>query len=133
MLTRLTHIAIALLQSISTGTYPQPVDISFSDEEQVLLLNKLTEYGLIHPVAIHLNHPNPSNHTNHTASTLYKLARPLSEISLLEVLEATGEPFNCSRPTKEALYFRNRRVARKLGVLNDTVRIFCMDIKLSDW
>ena len=63
----------------------------------------------------------------------YELCRPLYDLSLLDVIEATGEPINCKCPTPESFYTRHGRIAHKMGVVNHMIRVFLGDIKLSDW
>lgn len=60
----------------------------------------------------------------------YELTRPCHEISLLNLLEVTGEHLNCNYPTNEALYTRYRSAAAKLGIINQITRLYLTDIKL---
>lgn len=123
MLSSLTQTTIALLQDISAGIYLQATNFSLSEEEYSLLLNQLVTHNLIRPTTAKPDNP----------SAIYELCRQLTDISLLDILEATGEPLNCGHHIPEEFYFQNQRAARKLGVLNDMTRMFCADIKLSDW
>ena len=66
-------------------------------------------------------------------STTYELIRPLKDISLLNVLEATGEHINCNYPAKEEMYLRFHNVAPRLGVLNQITRTYLSQIKLIDF
>ena len=63
----------------------------------------------------------------------YELSRPLSDISLLDVLEATNEPIRCNMPTPEEFYIYHRQIANKIGVFNQVARTFLADIKIADW
>lgn len=63
----------------------------------------------------------------------YELCRPLYEISMLDVIEATGEPINCKCPTPESFYSTHGRLAQKIGVANHMIRMFLSDVKISEW
>ncbi|MCD8183317.1 MAG: hypothetical protein LUE99_09755 [Bacteroides sp.] len=62
----------------------------------------------------------------------YRLSRSICSISLLDVLEATGEHLNCNRPTSEEFYMHNGLMARKLGVVNHMTRLYLEEIKLTE-
>lgn len=123
MLTLCTQTAIAALHDISSGNALHTVNFPLAPEAWIALLDKLETNGLIRCL--------PDKEKG--VLTSYELCRPLYEISLLDILEATCEPINCSRPTPEAFYLQNRRVAQKIGVLNRVARIFLSDIKISEW
>ena len=63
----------------------------------------------------------------------YRLSRPLSEFSLLDVLEATGEHLNCNHPTTEEFYSRFGRIAQRLGVVNQMTRLYLSEIKITEF
>ncbi len=62
----------------------------------------------------------------------YKPTKVPKNISLLDILEATGEHLNCNHPTTEEFYARYGKAAQKLGVVNHMTRIYMQDIKLFD-
>jgi DNA-binding IscR family transcriptional regulator len=123
MLTVFTQTAIAVLQDISLGTCLESATFRLSEDELRELLQKLESGELIRLL--------PDRVEGLLSS--YELCRPLRELSLLEVIEATGEPINCKYPTPESFYSRHGRVAQKMGVANHMVRLFLNDIKLCDW
>ena len=53
-------------------------------------------------------------------------------ISLLDILEATGEHLNCNHPATEDFYLRYGNTAKKLGVVNHMTRLYLEEIKLND-
>lgn len=123
MLTVFTQTAIAVLHDISSGEYLQSANFRLSEEELNELLQKLESGGLVRRL--------PEVEEDILSS--YELCRPLHELSLLDVIEATGEPINCKQPTPESFYTRHGKVAQKMGVANHMVRLFLNDIKLTDW
>lgn len=123
MITPKTQAAIALLNDICNGEEtPHPDDSGLSQEERRELLQRLTAAGLIqnvdreHPQDIHS----------------YALMRKPTDVSLLDILEATGEHLNCNHPTTEEFYSRYGRAAVKLGVVNQITRTYLQEIRLSD-
>ena len=62
----------------------------------------------------------------------YELLRPRNEISLLDILEATGEHLNCNHPTMEEFYSRYGKAGQRLGVVNHMTRLYLQDIKLTE-
>ena len=62
----------------------------------------------------------------------YIPARKAVEISLLDILEATGEHLNCNRPITEQFYAQYGRAAQKLGIINQIARIYLKEITLTD-
>lgn len=123
MLSILTQTAIAVLRDISLGNELQSVNFLLSGEEWEDLFLKQEAGRLIRRLA--------DREPGVPAS--YELCRPLSEISLLDVLEATDEPVRCNTPTPETFYLHHGRMARKIGVLNRVARMFLADIKISEW
>lgn len=124
MLTPLTQTAIALLGDISCGSSNRLETCMCSPENLYLLLCKLVSGGLIR-----LKSPDSVS----GVPSSYQLCRPYAAISLLDVLEATGEHLNCNQPTKEELYTRFRGAANRLGVINQMTRIYLSEIKMTDF
>ena len=122
MLTRLTQESLAILHDIAAGRNERIEKYNPVEGEIASLLGKLEKAGLIHHAE-----GNPEGTINS-----YQLNRPLNRISLLSLLEATGEHLNCNRPTTEEFYNRYGKVAQKLGVVNQLTRSFLEDIKLTD-
>ena len=54
------------------------------------------------------------------------------EISLLDILEATGGHLNCNSPITERFYAQYGRAAQKLGIVNQITRIYLKEITLTD-
>lgn len=124
MLTNLTQTALGVLNDISFGETVSEVrpytlcpSLSLPD-----LLGKLESAGLIRLV--------PGQKRGKTRS--YKLSRPATAITLLDVLEATGEHLNCNHETCEELYQHYGYAARKLGIINQMTRTYLTEIKLAD-
>lgn len=122
MLTKCTQTAIAVLHDISFGDALHTVNFPSSREVWTELFDNLVSKRLIRCL--------PGQDKELLSS--YELCRPLYEISLLDVLEAIGEPINCTRPTSEEFYLHNYLVAQKVGVLNRVARMFLSEIKISD-
>lgn len=123
MLTPLTQVAISLLNSIAYDTISDNLphyELFINTVSE--LLKKLETGGLIRCI----NTEKPDELTS------YELLRPLQKISLLELLEVTGEHLNCNHPTNEVLYSRYRGAANKLGVINHVTRAYLSEIKLND-
>ena len=87
-----------------------------------ILLPQLTNAGLI----ILKDAENPLE------TQSYIPARNAVEISLLDILEATGEHLNCNRPITEQFYVQYGRAAQKLGIINQIARIYLKEITLTD-
>jgi len=123
MLTPLTQTAISMLNDIAHGNTSDnlPHYALFMNTVSELL-HKLENGGLIHC----------KNTANRDSLSSYELTRPCHTISLLELLEATGEHLNCNHPTNEALYTRYRGAANKLGIINHITRAYLSEIRLND-
>lgn len=120
MLTQATLASIALLREIALNENNHSGDNSFDGKEPIELINKLVASGLIRLL------PGRDSGSIHS----YELTRPLHSISLLNLLEATGEHLNCNHPTREEFYCRFGRAAQKLGVVNHMTRLYLNDISL---
>lgn len=123
LLTPITQAVIAILHDIPSGRCLQSANFCLTEEELSELLHQLEAGRFVRRLP---------EHEGNILST-YELCRPLREISLLDVLEATGEPVHCSRPVPESFYFTHRNAAQKLGVASQIMRMFLNDVKLSDW
>lgn len=123
MLTPLTQAAIAALNDIYTGgdAFCEYGKI-LSGQRKAFLLGQLARAGIIHLV----NKEKPRNLDS------YRLAKKPAEISLLDVLEATGESLNCNHPTSEAFYARYGKAAQKLGIVNHVTRLYLQEINLAE-
>lgn len=123
MITPRTQIAIAILNDIYTGECTIRTDeYIFSEEEKYVLLSKLTVAGLIRLA----ERENPQNIQS------YKPVKKTAEVSLLDILEATGEHLNCNHSTTEQFYTRYGKAALKLGIVNQITRTYLKEIKLFD-
>ena len=91
MLSIRTQTAIAVLQDLSFDTVLQTANFLLSEGEWKDLFDKLGAGRLIRRL--------PNKEPGILSS--YELSRPLSDISLLDVLEATNEPIRCNMPTPE--------------------------------
>lgn len=123
MLTKLTQAAVALLFDIyDTGIPNRSQRYALSADVQSEILSKLESAGLVRLV----RPEEPGEPSS------YQPARNIYDISLLDILEATGEHLNCNQPTTEKFYMRYGRAAIKLGVVNHMTRLYLKEIKLPD-
>ena len=123
MITLKTQAAIAVLNDIYTGEGTARTDeYKLSGEEKYSLLVRLTTAGLIRLA--------DKEHLQDIRS--YMPTRKSIEVSLLDILEATGEHLNCNHPTTEEFYLRYGNAAKKLGVVNQITRTYLQEIKLFD-
>ena len=113
MLSICTQTAISVLHDIALGNVMQSVNYLLSAEEWKDLFDKLDK--------------EPGNLSS------YALWHPLSEISLLDVLQALNEPIRCNMPTPEEFYIYHSQIANKIGIFNQVARTFLADIKIADW
>lgn len=120
MLTQVTLTSIALLREISLHKDNTTEGNSFEGKEPIELINKLVSGGLLRLL--------PDRDAGSIYS--YELTRPLHQISLLDLLEATDEHLNCNHPTREEFYTRFGRAALRLGVVNHMTRLYLDDISL---
>lgn len=123
MLTPFTQIALTTLHDISCGENgPRCGQYAFSVHSQTELLNRLECAGLIRLL--------PDKQRGELVS--YDLTRPLTNISLLDVLNAINEHLDYSIEATEQMYQQYGIAARKLGVVNYVIRRCLSDIKLID-
>lgn len=122
----ITHTTEAALQILSDLAYDKvlPGSSSYTVSQGTLfdLLIRFELYGLIKRRA---DCPRES-------PLSYTLERPISGITLLEVLEATDEHLNCNHEADEQMYDRYGMAARKLGVINLITRKYLSEIRLMD-
>lgn len=123
MLTQLTQTALVVLYDIDYQTIPScPESYALTSSQLAELLARLEQAGLITLLADGMQGNLRS----------YTLTRPATQISLLDVLEATGEHLNCNHTTCEDFYSRYGAVARKLGVINQVTRTCLSEINVSE-
>ena len=119
MLSPLTPKTIALLHRIAQGEPYPATDLGMSAEELHRICARLEQKELIRPAA--------------NADIFYTLCRPLRDISLLDVLQATDGHLDCNTPATEEFYSRYGKVAQKLGVINYMTRRYLSEIRLTDF
>lgn len=122
MLTPLTQKAIAVLRDIAYQEKCAEDICKMKPGELATVLARLERGNLIEHI--------PNGPEDVEAS--YRLRQSLSEISLLDVLEAIGEHLNCNHPTTEEFYQHYGRVAQRLGVVNHITRLYLAEIKLTE-
>ena len=121
MLTPATQAAIAVLNDISAGGGTARTDTFHLTEQDLdIRLSKLLKAGLIKLS----DQKAPCNIQS------YSPVRSSSKVSLLDILEATGEHLNCNHPTTEEFHMRYEKAAQKLGVINYITRKYLHEIKL---
>lgn len=118
MLTKVTQTAISILRTISSEN-TENESMGKTDGQ---IIDRLEQAGIIRK-----KEGTPQYQINS-----YELARDRSEISLLDILEATGEHLNCNYPTTEEFYERFGKTAQKLGVVNHMTRLYLKAIKLTE-
>ena len=114
MITPMTQAAIAVLNDI----YADACRLTGQDLD--VLLSKLLRAGLIK-----LSERGDSRNIRS-----YSPVRGSSDVSLLDILEATGEHLNCNHPTTEEFHMRYGKAAQKLGIVNYITREYLHEIKL---
>ena len=125
MITLMTKTAIDVLNDIADLSFPNhPEQYPLDAKELEGLLLKLESGNIICRKSPECCPPAPASYT---------LTRAKSDISLLDILEATGEHLNYNNPTKEELYLQYHQVAPRLGVLNQVMRTYLSLIKLTDF
>ena len=115
MITSKTQAAIAVLNDIYAGGDIIRADAcQLTEQDMDILLSKLLSAGLIKLSDIQV----------------YSPARDSSDVSLLDILEATGEHLDCNCPTTEEFHMRYGKAAQKLGIVNYITREYLKEIKL---
>ena len=115
----MTQAAIAVLNDIYAGGDTARTDACRLTEQDILL-SKLLRAGLIKLS----ERGEPRNIRS------YSPVRESSDVSLLDILEATGEHLNCNHPTTEEFHMRYGKAAQKLGIVNYITREYLKEIKL---
>lgn len=123
MLTPLTQTAIALLNDIACREISSPLtqDAHSQDTLETLLI-KLESAGLIHLLA----------GKSRKEVLSFALSRSYTEISLLDVLEAIGEPWDCSSKIEEEAYERHGIAAHKLAMIHLIAQKFLSQIRVTE-
>lgn len=121
MITPKTQAAIAVLKNIYAETDGTD-ECSLSENEKRELLEKFATVGII----------SLADKESPQTPAAYKPARKSVDVSLLDILEVTGEHLNCNRPTTEEFYLKYGNAAKKLGVVNQITRTYLKEIKLFD-
>ena len=124
MLTPLTLTAISVLRHISLQETVNFQELEGSCKPLDELLGQLESAGLIRVKADHAGDVTPE---------IYELTRPLFQISLLHVMEATDQHLNCNQPDCEKMYARYHHAAHKLGIINQMTRVYLSEIPLTDF
>jgi DNA-binding IscR family transcriptional regulator len=122
MITPTTQAAIAVLNDIYMGESYRTDEMKIPEETRKKLLDRLSAAGLIKLEA----DKDPQQLTS------YRLTKRSPQISLLNILEATGEHLNCNHPTPELFNLRYGRAAQTLGGVNHMTRLYLEEIKLCD-
>ncbi|KAB5319957.1 hypothetical protein F9949_01955 [Bacteroides stercoris] len=123
MITPRTQTAIAVLKCIYArdyGTCIKPCTLTEKEKQALLLQLSIAKFILL------------KDAENPLETQSYIPARKAVEISLLDILEATGEHLNCNRPITEQFYAQYGRAAQKLGIINQIARIYLKEITLTD-
>ena len=123
MITPRTQTAIAVLKCIYArdyGTCIKPCTLTEKEKQALLLQLSIAKFILL------------KDTENPLETQSYTPARKAVEISLLDILEATGEHLNCNRPITEQFYAQYGRAAQKLGIINQIARIYLKEITLTD-
>ena len=123
MITPRTQTAIAVLKCIYArdyGTCIKPCTLTEKEKQALLLQPSIAKFILL------------KDTENPLEIQSYIPAKRAMEISLLDILEATGEHLNCNRPITEQFYAQYGRAAQKLGIINQIARIYLKEITLTD-
>ena len=126
MITPRTQTAIAVLKCIYARDYGTCIKPCTLTEGQMRILLPLLIQLSIAKFILLKDTENPLEIQS------YIPARKAVEISLLDILEATGEHLNCNRPITEQFYAQYGRAAQKLGIINQIARIYLKEITLTD-
>ena len=121
MITPMTQAAIAVLNDIYAGGDTARTDACRLMEQDLdILLSKLLRAGLI----------KLSDQGAPRSIRSYSPARESSDVSLLDILAATGEHLTCNPPPTEEFHMRYGKAAQKLGIVNYITREYLKEIKL---
>ena len=121
MRTAKNQAAIAVLNDIYAGGDTARTDACrLTEQDMDTLLSKLSSAGLI----------KLSGKGDPRDIQSYIPARNSSDVSLLDILEATGEHLDCNHPTTEEFHMRYGKAAQKLGIVNYITREYLKEIKL---
>ena len=123
MITPRTQTAIAVLKCIYArdyGTCIKPCTLTEKEKQALLLQLSIAKFILL------------KDTENPLEIQSYIPTRKAVEISLLDILEATGEHLNCNRPITEQFYAQYGRAAQKLGIIIQIARIYLKEITLTD-
>lgn len=123
MFTKTTQIALAVLYDLSCGNDFCLRRQNVSEEELAAVLHKLEGGNLIQCS------PDKAD----GVCGAYRLCCSIDDLSLLDVLEAIGEPIYCHRSFSESYYMHYGEVARKMGVMNCMLRTYLASVKTADW
>lgn len=119
----LTQIAIAALQDIATGRkHLRTTQLNVEPDTLLAVLKRLEVAELIYY----------RESSSSVVFSHYQLARPYKEISLLQILKATGENLDCNYPTEEKLYQQHYDAASRMDIINQRVYLCLAEIKLAD-
>lgn len=125
MITILTQTAITVINDIANLSFSNHSEqYSLTSEELNNLLSQLEKGNIIRRQTSGYLSEKPN---------IYELTRSKNAISLLDVLEATGEHINCNHPISEDMYTHFHNVAPRLGVLNQFARTYLSQIRLTDF
>ena len=117
------QIAIAVLHDLSSDNVLQPVHFFLSEGEWKDLLDKLEKGKLIRLL--------PDKEPGILVS--YELCRPLSEISLLDVLQTIHEPTRRNTSASETYSTSYGQTADKIGILKQAALTWLANNKISEW
>lgn len=112
MLTLKTQKALAILHDISVCDDHYTSKFKMNGEEMNGYLLELEKAGLIYLLS----------YKPEKQISSYALRHPLSEITLLSLLNAIDEHLNCNQPLSEEFYNLHGAVAQKLGVVHQVTR-----------
>lgn len=123
MLTSRTKLTLALLHDIYQPNLCHIDYFQYSQEDITLLLQQLHQADLLT-----LTPGMPEN-----IFTSYVLNKSYHEITLMDVLHATGEGLCFNHDNDPMFYARYGCLARKLGVMNHMVRLYLTEIHIFDF
>lgn len=122
MLTLRTKLALAVLHDISQNDFHLSASFNYPPIEMTNLLLQLEKKKLVYRL--------PNNPADSVCS--YQLVCDYSNVNLLAVLEAIGEGIYFNRPSDEAFYSYYGVTARKLGVVNQMMRMYLAEVYIAE-